>query len=140
MTFHGTGVYPIPSIKATSRRNYSVPAYCVRYFDGLPSRSHKKDYTQNERHRIRRRNSHVSPDRMDRKEAVASKWFPYGYGPATGTSFVIEEIGEVSDGEEDYWMFEEERQQFSRKPTPTKVRSWFDDYQTSRDLRKSGHG
>lgn len=36
------------------------------------------------------------------KKAAAEKWFPFGFGPATGTSFVIEEIGETSDDEENY--------------------------------------
>ena len=34
------------------------------------------------------------------KQAAAAKWFPYGYGPAKGTRFVIEEIRETSDYEE----------------------------------------
>ncbi|KAI1078925.1 ADP-ribosylation [Whalleya microplaca] len=34
--------------------------------------------------------------------ASASKWFPYGYGPASGTKFVVEEVGEVDEDEEEY--------------------------------------
>lgn len=43
------------------------------------------------------------------KQAAAAKWFPYGYGPARGTEFVIEEIGEVDDDEEDYGEYQGER-------------------------------
>jgi Poly(ADP-ribose) polymerase catalytic domain len=41
------------------------------------------------------------------KQAAAAKWFPYGYGPAKGTRFVIEEIGETSDDEENYGEYQD---------------------------------
>lgn len=41
------------------------------------------------------------------KQAAAAKWFPYGYGPAQGTRFVIEEIGETSDDEENYGEYQD---------------------------------
>lgn len=44
-------------------------------------------------------------DRQRMKEglvAKAAKYFPYGYGPATGTRFVVEEVGEVDEDEEEY--------------------------------------
>jgi hypothetical protein len=41
------------------------------------------------------------------KRAAAAKWFPYGYGPAKGTRFVIEEIGETSDDEENYGEYQD---------------------------------
>jgi len=44
-------------------------------------------------------------DRQRQKAALvakAAKYFPYGYGPATGTRFVVEEVGEVDEDEEDY--------------------------------------
>ncbi|KAI2607296.1 ADP-ribosylation [Hypoxylon fragiforme] len=34
--------------------------------------------------------------------ARAAKYFPYGYGPATGGRFVVEEIGEVDEDDEEY--------------------------------------
>jgi hypothetical protein len=40
------------------------------------------------------------------KKAAATKWFPYGFGPATGTSFVIEAIAEHDDDEEDYGEYQ----------------------------------
>jgi len=40
------------------------------------------------------------------KQAAAAKWFPHGYGPAKGTSFVIEEFGEVSEDEENYGQYQ----------------------------------
>lgn len=39
----------------------------------------------------------------------AAKWFPYGYGPAKGTSFIIEEIGDVDEDEEEYGMYQIDR-------------------------------
>ena len=40
------------------------------------------------------------------KKAVATKHFPFGVGSATGTNFVIEEIGEISDDEENYGEYQ----------------------------------
>lgn len=39
---------------------------------------------------------------MEARKAAAMKWFPYGYGTAQGTKFVVEEVGAVSDDEEEY--------------------------------------
>jgi hypothetical protein len=75
------------------------------------------------------------------KEALkvaASNWFPHGYGPATGTNFVIEEIGEVSDDEEDYGEFQYLRGQWADEhPRPEfEKSSWFDEFQTVRKTKK----
>ncbi|PKS05642.1 hypothetical protein jhhlp_008161 [Lomentospora prolificans] len=51
-------------------------------------------------------------DRQRAKEAVmarARKWFPYGYGPGTNGNFVVEDVGEVSDDEEEYGEFQNMR-------------------------------
>ncbi|KAK5126771.1 hypothetical protein LTR85_009705 [Meristemomyces frigidus] len=72
-------------------------------------------------------------------KAAASKWFPYGFGPATGTSFVIEEIGEVSDDEEEYGEFQSARKEDGREiysADQEKGGSWFDEYQTVRKSNK----
>ena len=48
-------------------------------------------------------------DKKRAKEAAlakASKYFPYGYGPATGGRFVVEEVGEVSEDEEEYGTYQ----------------------------------
>ncbi|KUJ23748.1 uncharacterized protein LY89DRAFT_776002 [Mollisia scopiformis] len=71
------------------------------------------------------------------RKAAAAKWFPYGFGPATGTSFVIEEIGEISDDEEDYGDYQGMRIEVEDEvsvweETVTGGSSWFDEYQTSR--------
>ena len=71
------------------------------------------------------------------KQAAAAKYFPYGYGPAKGTSFVIEEIGEVSDDEEDYGDYQGQRKEIAdefRKweEQTAEGGSWFDEYQKSR--------
>ncbi|KAK3674982.1 hypothetical protein LTR78_005326 [Recurvomyces mirabilis] len=69
-------------------------------------------------------------------ESAASKWFPYGYGPATGTRFEILEIGEVSDDEEEFGDYQAIRQQ-QWEETREKKRvesggNWFDQYQSVR--------
>ncbi|KAL3956927.1 hypothetical protein ACCO45_009773 [Purpureocillium lilacinum] len=51
-------------------------------------------------------------DRQRAKEAAfarAAKYFPYGYGPASGTKFQVLEVGEVSEDEEDYGEYQEQR-------------------------------
>lgn len=51
-------------------------------------------------------------DRQRAQQALkskAAKWFPYGYGPATGTSFVIEEVGDVDEDDENYGDYQQER-------------------------------
>lgn len=40
------------------------------------------------------------------RKVAAEKWLPFGFGSASGTSFVIEEIGEISDDEEDYGQYQ----------------------------------
>lgn len=41
--------------------------------------------------------------------ARASKYFPYGFGPKTGGKFVIEDVGAVSDDEEEYGDYQKLR-------------------------------
>ena len=83
--------------------------------------------------------------RKEALKAAAKKWFPYGFGPSTGTNFVIEEIGYVSDDEEDFGEFQAirgEQQheiQASYERKDEKV-SWFDEYQTVRNTNKEVHG
>lgn len=71
-------------------------------------------------------------------KAAASKWFPYGYGPATGTNFVIEEIGDVSDDEEEYGEFQALRSQQDDEHTRLEIEntSWFDEFQTVRKTKE----
>lgn len=44
------------------------------------------------------------------KQAAASKRLPFGFGPATGTTFVVDEIGETSDDEEYYGEYHDPKQ------------------------------
>lgn len=71
-------------------------------------------------------------------KAAAAKWFPYGYGPAQGTNFVIEEIAEVSDDEEEYGDLQILRtdpvEEFRAREDGS---SWFDEFQTVRKTRHS---
>lgn len=70
------------------------------------------------------------------KKAAVSKWFPYGFGPATGTLFVIEEIGAVLD-DENYGEYQGQRQEVGDEVRvgeagTAKAGSWFDEYQSAR--------
>lgn len=74
-------------------------------------------------------------------QAAAAKWFPYGFGPATGTNFVIEEIGETSDDEEEYGEFQEERVELENpyaqyNPFADEKKSWLDEFQTARTTKE----
>ncbi|KAK6339197.1 hypothetical protein TWF718_008619 [Orbilia javanica] len=51
-------------------------------------------------------------DIVRKKQALmarALKWFPYGYGPATGTRFVVEAVADVSDDEEEYGEYQKDK-------------------------------
>lgn len=41
--------------------------------------------------------------------ARGSKWFPYGYGPATSGKFVIEDVAEIDDDEEEWGNYQGDR-------------------------------
>jgi hypothetical protein len=41
-----------------------------------------------------------------RETGSGRKWFPFGCGPASGTSYVIENRGEVSEDEENYASYQ----------------------------------
>jgi hypothetical protein len=80
--------------------------------------------------------------RKEALKAAAAKWFPYGCGPATGTSSVIEDIGEVSDDEEEYGDYRALRKEQGREMQDQTEQqdaggSWFDEYQTVRRSYKS---
>ncbi|KAK0720108.1 hypothetical protein B0H67DRAFT_575065 [Lasiosphaeris hirsuta] len=51
------------------------------------------------------------------KKAAAMKWFPYGFGGATGTNFVVQEVGAISDDEEEYGDWQDERHGYVRRET-----------------------
>jgi hypothetical protein len=80
--------------------------------------------------------------RKEALKAAASKWFPYGFGPATGSNFVIEEIGDVSDDEEEYGEYQELRGQQESEwealhlSQAEEKTSWFDEFQTVRITKK----
>lgn len=48
-------------------------------------------------------------DKQREKQTVfakAAKYFPYGFGPATGSNFLVEEVGEIPDDEEEYGEYQ----------------------------------
>ena len=56
--------------------------------------------------------SQAPGDVQRRKEALiakAAKYFPYGYGPKQGANFVVEDVGEVSEDEEEYGEYQADR-------------------------------
>ncbi|CAH0030277.1 unnamed protein product [Clonostachys rhizophaga] len=88
-----------------------IPVYVVHLDWGADNAEHLlpgADSWGNSSDRWKRlvRKAEMAPgDRQRAKEAVfarAAKYFPYGYGPASGKRFVVEEVGEVSDDEENY--------------------------------------
>ncbi|KAI1095887.1 ADP-ribosylation [Rostrohypoxylon terebratum] len=56
--------------------------------------------------------------------ARATKWFPYGYGPSTGAKFVVEEIGEVDEDEEDYGDYQGLRTEGLKEKSNLDFWSW----------------
>ncbi|KAI0171891.1 ADP-ribosylation [Hypoxylon sp. FL1284] len=56
--------------------------------------------------------------------ARAAKYFPYGYGPATGGRFVVEEVGEADEDEEDYGEYQALRGEEVRDKTNLDFWSW----------------
>ena len=87
-----------------------------------------------------------SPGDVQRKKqalkAAATKWFPYGYGSSAGTSFVIEDMADNSDDEEEFGDFQYQRivqdneMRQEREARLANGGSWFDEYQTVRKSRK----
>ncbi|KAK6336521.1 hypothetical protein TWF696_002071 [Orbilia brochopaga] len=61
----------------------------------------------------KRDNGYIFPaDVVARKQALmarARKWFPYGFGPATGTAFVVEAVADYSDDEEEYGEYQADK-------------------------------
>ncbi|KAI8963799.1 hypothetical protein F5Y11DRAFT_130180 [Daldinia sp. FL1419] len=56
--------------------------------------------------------------------ARATKWFPYGYGPSTGSKFVVEEVGEVDEDEEEYGDYQALRGEEIKDKTNLNFWSW----------------
>ncbi|KAK3370007.1 hypothetical protein B0H63DRAFT_440336 [Podospora didyma] len=50
------------------------------------------------------------------KKAAALKWFPYGFGSASGTNFVIEDVGATSDDEEEYGEWQADKHALTAPP------------------------
>ncbi|KAK7943200.1 uncharacterized protein PG986_012313 [Apiospora aurea] len=67
-----------------------------------PVKTHKRLLTDEQKD--------ISPgDALRAEQAImarAAKWFPYGYGPATNGKFVVEEVSEVDDDEEEYGSYQ----------------------------------
>ncbi|KFY63038.1 hypothetical protein V496_04257 [Pseudogymnoascus sp. VKM F-4515 (FW-2607)] len=84
-------------------------AHNTRFFEDIPN--DKANFVAKTHPKLL--NEPMAPgDKQRAKEALvakASKYFPYGYGPATGTSFVVEDVGEVDEDEEDYGEYQGDR-------------------------------
>jgi len=125
-----------------------IPCYVVHLDLGLESAREWLKWAPADRwtwkkkiRETRRYKGHLFPGEVEAlkqaKKAAASKWFPYGYGPAIGTSFVIEEIAAHSDDEEDYGEYQGQRWEISDEmraweEEKAKAGSWFDEYQKAR--------
>lgn len=66
-------------------------------------------------------------DKQRAKAAVmarASKYFPYGFGPATGNKFTVEEVGDVSEDDEEYGEYQELRVENKNHDLDSDYWSW----------------
>ncbi|KAJ2896515.1 hypothetical protein MKZ38_005468 [Zalerion maritima] len=92
-----------------------LPVYVIHLDWGNSNSDHVLDIPKDPRDWVKRKpnvsarrivtDDFAAGDKKRAREAAlarAKKYFPYGYGPATGGRFVVEEIGEVSEDEEDY--------------------------------------
>lgn len=97
-----------------------LPVYVIHIDWGQENLQHFKDLPRNPRNFVPSNKTHPRlvedlrwPGEIERQKAAvvarASKWFPYGYGPATGGKFVVEEIGEVDEDEEEYGDYQQLR-------------------------------
>lgn len=97
-----------------------LPCYVIHY-EGVDE-DYEKDYEAdnawaNNSTNINRLADRFGPalapgDAQRRKAEIfarGSKWFPYGYGPATNGKFVIEDVAEVDDDEEEWGNYQEDR-------------------------------
>ncbi|KAI0152354.1 hypothetical protein F4776DRAFT_601240 [Hypoxylon sp. NC0597] len=97
------------------------------HFMGLPSDPGNFVPTRKKRHAKLLDNIRWPGDfKRERAAALAraAKWFPYGYGPSTGSKFVVEEIGEVDEDEEDYGDYQELRGEDIKDKTNLDFWSW----------------
>jgi hypothetical protein len=100
-----------------------VPVYVVHldwgqdnaeYFMNLPQDPSNWIPQQSKLHPKLNKTVMAPGDRERAKAAVrakAAKYFPYGYGPASGGRFVVEEVGEIDDDEEEYGDYQAMRGQ-----------------------------
>lgn len=98
-----------------------LPCYVVHY--ELPDEDHEKfgndeddiyiGNSSNVNRLLSKFGPAIAPGDAQRQKAEifarGSKWFPYGYGPATNGKFVIEDVAEIDDDEEDWGNYQEDR-------------------------------
>ncbi|KAI1461391.1 ADP-ribosylation [Annulohypoxylon moriforme] len=99
----------------------------AEHFEALPSDPNSFIPTPKKRH-ARLSEDVRWPGDVKRERAVtfarATKWFPYGYGPSTGAKFVVEEIGDVEEDEEDYGDYQDLRTEGIKDKTNVDFWSW----------------
>ena len=85
----------------------------ARFFEDIPTNSQTWVNRQGNQTLKKLNPQYLGPGDIQRLQQAqmsrAAKWFPYGYGPATGRSFVVEEVGDVDEDEEDYGMYQIDR-------------------------------
>ncbi|KAI1409432.1 hypothetical protein F5Y13DRAFT_170412 [Hypoxylon sp. FL1857] len=113
-----------------------LPVYVIHIDWGQDNASHFMDLprdpgkfipTQKKTHAKLLKNIRWPGDAQRAKAATlarAAKWFPYGYGPSTGSKFVVEEIGEVDEDEEEYGDYQELRGEDIKDKTNLDFWSW----------------
>ncbi|KAI0129470.1 hypothetical protein BJ170DRAFT_616399 [Xylariales sp. AK1849] len=98
------------------------------HFLSLPTNpTHWVKATRNKMHPKREKDTRWPEDIKRAKRAVhdrASKYFPYGYGPATGGRFVVEEVGEIDEDDEEYGDYQAFRGVEIKDSTNSDFWSW----------------
>lgn len=85
----------------------------ARFFENIPANSQTWVNRQGIQTLKKINRQYLGPGDIQRLQQAqmskAAKWFPYGYGPATGRSFVVEGVGDVDEDEEDYGVYQKYR-------------------------------
>ncbi|OTB08082.1 hypothetical protein M426DRAFT_19233 [Hypoxylon sp. CI-4A] len=112
-----------------------LPVYVIHIDWGQDNAQHFQDLPRDPSNFIPTQRTHTKlsnnirwPGDVQRERASAfaraAKWFPYGYGPSTGARFVVEEIGDVDEDEEEYGDYQEFRGEDIKDKTNIDFWSW----------------
>ncbi|KAK6513484.1 hypothetical protein TWF281_005108 [Arthrobotrys megalospora] len=87
----------------------NIPTNPLQWIEQMKARRKEKKEKKRYEAQQEEENGMFPADVVRRKQALmarALKWFPYGYGPSTGTKFVVEAVADDSDDEEEYGEYQ----------------------------------